>query len=454
MYNINSKWNKTITGIINNISWIIVIAVSVLTVLFTQLGTNHYETGNLSDMYASYETYGKIKKVVAMDIAEGQDNLIFVSMHYQNIIDILYNEISAHETILEQGYEVVDDVQKPLSISRRAYFTSLIEGANESIEQNKKELSLITSRVMAGITENTLIKASGQQFSWVGEYRYDKILQVAATDVYSWVLVLMLAFSASLVKIQGNKTGKNSGFKLVWKTMLRHATLSEKIAPKSVEAEEICIRMNEDELKSRRTKILQRVSLAHEDVFTEEGMFLASPNIAQEDIISYVKNGKTKYKNNPYIKKLIKRQRSAINKLKKMKIKEVHTYILLESKAEAREKYDFGESLKKRDRRTIISNIATSFVTALPMFTAASIFVITDDKNSLLIGGLGILLNFTSLLFNMFSSYDYIVNTWNPNLLKKCDALLSIAIELGVADSTDRNWDETVERELLASQNK
>ena len=153
-------------------------------------------------------------------------------------------------------------------------------------------------------------------------------------------------------------------------------------------------------------------------------------------------------------KKLLKKQKKVVRKLEKYTVKEVHTYILWESKAEAKERFDFGESLRKRDRKTTLINVATSLITALPMFTAVSIFVITKDSTNLLIGGLGIVLNIVSLLFSVFSSYDYIINTWLPGVTKKCDTLLSIAIELGVADDIDKNWDERIEKEAYNTLNK
>ena len=144
----------------------------------------------------------------------------------------------------------------------------------------------------------------------------------------------------------------------------------------------------------------------------------------------------------------MKKQKRVVEKLKKYRIKEVHTYILLESKAEARERFDFGESIKKRDRKTTLTNIVTSLVTVLPMFGAASLFVITENKTNLVIGILGMILNFISLLSNMIGSYDFIINSWGPGILKKCDTLLVIGNQLSLTDEKDNNWDATIEKEM------
>lgn len=449
MYKLNSKWHKFVTGVINNIGWILVILVSVLALVFTQLGTYHKEAGTLTDLYMSYDEYGRIHSV---RVENGEGTTVFIRTHYADQISLLNAEIEVirenQKSYLKiEGNSEEDDAYYNMTLEIKA----LLEERDKYVAERDR----INSGVLKGISSDTRINADNYTIYWIGEYTYDKIISLTTTDIYSWVLVIMLAFSAILVKIQGNKTGKNSGFKLEWKTMARHATLSEKIAPRSKDAEAICVRMNNEELQAKREMKLQYVALKYSDVFSEDGTFLNNPNFVQVEVMSYKKGSRTILKENPYQKKLLKKQKRTVERLKKFKIKEVHTYILLESKAEAKERFDFGESLKARDRRTFWTNIITSFVTVLPMFTAVSVFVVTEDKTNLLVGVLGIILNLISLIFNMFGSYDYIINTWKPGILKKCDLLLSIGIELGVADEVDRNWEANLEKEMLrVNQNK
>jgi len=266
------------------------------------------------------------------------------------------------------------------------------------------------------------------------------------------MLAIMIGASAVVIKVQGNKTGKNSGLRMVWRTTLRHATLSEKIAPKAKEAELICQEMNSDELKLKREERLRYVALKYLDVFDENGTFRNDPQFVEVETEDYkTLRGKTKYRQNKYQKTLRRKQERIVEKLKHYRIKEVHIYILLESKAEAKERFDFGESLKNRDRRTLLANITTSLVVVFPMFGAVSLFVITENSTSLLLGGIGLIVNFIALLFNMFGSYDYILNVWAPGITKKCDTLLLIANRLGLADEKDNKWEETIEKEILTT---
>lgn len=451
MYKINSNWNKFVLGIINNIGWILVIVLTFMTLLFTQLGTFHSESGMLSDLYNSYDEYGKIHSVV---VSNQEGETVSVRRLYSSKIEILSEEIlvltAEAQAYLEQNGEFANDDDAYLDI------VTEINSARQERERYIAERDLIGSGKLQGISLDTRVNAQDLYvLEWIGEYTLDKVVYLAVTDFYSWMMALMLAFSAVVIKIQGARTGKNSGLKMVWKTTLRHATLSEKIAPKAKEAELICQQMNSDELRLRRESKLRYVALKYEDVFNEDGTFLNNPNFVKVAINTYKDiNGKTKYKMNPYQKILLNKQKKMVESLKKYKIKEVHTFILLESKAEAKERFDFGESLKARERRVVFTNILTSLVTVLPMFGAVSLFVLTENNTNLILGILGMTLNFVSLLFNMFSSYDYILNTWAPNILKKCDTLLLIGNQLGLTDEKDNKWDETIEKELLAESKK
>ena len=447
MYRINSNWNKFVLGVINNIGWILVIVLTFMTLLFTQLGTFHPESGMLSDLYNSYDEYGKIHSVVILN-QEGETTS--VRRLYSSKIELLSTEIleltAEAEAYLQQNGELANEDDAYLDI------VTEIDSARQERERYIAERDLIGSGKLQGISLDTRVNTQDlYKLEWVGEYTLDKVLFLAVTDFYSWMMALMLAFSAVVIKIQGARTGKNSGLKMVWKTTLRHATLSEKIAPNAKEAELICQEMNADELRLRRESKLRYVALKYEDVFNEDGTFLNNPNFVKVEITSFKDiNGKTKYKMNPYQKTLLSKQKKAVEALKKYRIKEVHTFVLLESKAEAKERFDFGESLKSRERRVVLTNIFTSLATVLPMFGAVSLFVLTENNTNLILGILGMTLNFVSLLFNMFSSYDYILNTWAPNILKKCDTLLLIGNQLGLTDEKDNKWDESIEKELLA----
>jgi hypothetical protein len=446
MYNFNKGWNKFVVGIINNVGWILVIVLAILTLLFAQLGTWHPESGTLSDLYNSHEEYGNIHGVVVdNDAGETQS----IRAYYSNRIDSLKDEIillrTDAELYLSEGGTVDDGAYVDLA-------NEITAAENERARYNN-ERNLIGKGTLKGIGSDTQINTIGNyNIRWVGEYTYDKILYLAVTDFYSWMMALLIAFSAVVIKVQGNRTGKNSGLKMSWKVTLRHATLSEKIAPKSKDAEEICQQMNEDELLLKREDKLRYVALKYEDVFTKDGTFQNNPNFVEVETTSYkTLGGKTKFKTNKYQKTLHKKQVKMVEFLKKYRIKEVHTYILLESKAEAKERFDFGQSLKTRERKTLVTNIITSLVTVLPMFGAVSLFVLTNNTSNLILGALGMLFNLVALLFNMFGAYDYILNQWTPGVLKKCDTLLVIGNELGITDDQDNNWDATIETEVNAA---
>lgn len=446
MYKINSNWNKFVLGVINNIGWIIVIILSTMTLLFTQLGTWHEETGTIHQIIDSYEEYGKIHHIEILNIdLVPLENKTTVADYYTDLKNEISDKIQAIEV------QLYDYTKYPLNSPSRLIKEKELEGYQSSLDRLNDEIQLIIDGKLQGIEEFSIIAKSDQKFNWVGEYTYNKIFYLATTDFYSWMMALMLAISAIVIKVQGNRTGKNSGLKMVWKTTLRHATLSEKIAPKAKEAELVCQEMNSEELRLQRETKLRYVALKYSDVFDEDGTFLPNPNFVQVETKIYKDSkGNTKYKVNEYQANLLKKQKKMIEHLKKFKIKEVHTYILLESKAESKERFDFGESLKSRDRRVVISNIVTSFATMLPMFGAVSLFVITENGSNLLLGIIGMIINFVALLFNMFSAYDYIINVWAPGVLKKSDTLLVIGNRLNLTDEKDNNWEATIEKELLA----
>lgn len=450
MYTVNKGWGKIVTGVINNMGWIIVIALSTLTLLFTQLDTRHKMDGDLASLYMSYEEYGKISRVKPVDVVIEEDKATTIELYYDGIKDYQYNILRESQDLLD-----LEKQKESPSIVTIRELEGKIDNSELQISNVDKILELIINGKFEGISLDTMINKTNQRFTWTAEYRFNKVIGVATTDVYSWLLAFMLAFSAIIIKIQGNKSGKNSGFKFVWRTTARHARLAEKIAPKAKEAEDLCISMNKDELRIQRENRLRYVAMDYYDVFTEEGTFLKQPKFIEVETDQVIDlKGNVKIVENKYQKKVLKKQLKMVEFLKRYRIKEVHTYVLLESKAEAKEKYDFGESLRSRDRKTTFKNIITSLVTVLPLFTAASVFVVTNDTSNLLVGALGTLFNFVSLLANMFGSYDYILNQWSPSLLKKCDTLLVIANQLGIADEIDNNFDAKIEEELIKASQK
>jgi hypothetical protein len=449
MYKINTKWNSFVLGVINNVGWILVFVLSLMILLFSQLGTWHIESGNLSDLYNSYGEYGSIHQVKVIN-PEGSTT-ISIRSYYSSKLNLISDDIVL---LTEQAKKYIED-NGAASVDDDFYINILkeLQSAQDDRQRYILERDLISSGVLKGISlDNRIDSQDIYDITWIGEYTIDKVFYLAVTDFYSWMMALLIAFSSVIIKVQGSRTGKNSGMKMVWKTTLRHATLSEKIAPRSKDAELICQEMNADELRLRREDRLRYVALKYEDVFRENGTFLNNPNFVKVEVSSYkTLKGKTKYKENKYQKALLIKQKKIVEQLKLFRIKEAHTYILLESKAEAKERFDFGESLKARERKAFLTNVLTSMLTVLPMFGAVSLFVLTENQTNLLIGLLGMVFNLVALLFNMFASFDYIINTWAPNILKKCDTLLVIGNQLGITDDKDNNWDALIEKETLAT---
>ena len=141
MYNINKGWAAFVTGIINNIGWIIVIILSLLTMLFTQLGTWHKEEGGLSDLSSSYEEYGIIHHVTPLDVDLESNDLIKISTYYENSYEELSNKIAAWRQEID-----LENLKPQPSIALIARLETNIANAEASIITNNKELQLIKGR--------------------------------------------------------------------------------------------------------------------------------------------------------------------------------------------------------------------------------------------------------------------------------------------------------------------
>lgn len=448
MYKVNSKINNFVIGVIQNAGWILVVFLTILILVFTQLGTKHERTStSIHDVLIGYETYGKIIEInieIPMDTPELQ--IIRVRDYYSKLINALDEDIRFDQSI-------IDDSTSPNIAKLRAQ--ERIDSNKLLIEQYENEIILIRSGVLTGLNLDTWMAEKDQVFKWIAEYKLDRVLQIVTTDVYSWVLSILLAVSGVVIKIQGVKTGKMSGLRLIWKTTLRHATLSEKLSPLSKQAEKICEEMNEEELYRIREKRLSYVALKYDDVFDEDGKFLSSINFVQPQTISFKTiKGKIKYKEDKYQTKLLKRQQKVVEKLKTYYPVEVHIHNLLETKQIYKERFDLGISIEKYEKQKIAKNIVASLFTITPMIASVSLFVYTANTMNLVIGIIGTLINVSSLLTNMFSSYAFITESYQDALIKKSDILLQIGNVLGITDDKDNNWNQYIEKEELDLERK
>ena len=456
MYKINSGINRFINGVIQNAGWILVIFLTILILVFTQLGTKHnLKSNSIHDVIVSYHEYGNISDVnitIPMDIPEG--DIVRVRDYYAALIDTLDSDI-------EREQAVIDNPNSTNIAKLRAQ--ERIDSNRTLIAQYEAEIILIRSGVLGGLNLDTWMTSKNQEFTWIGEYELNRVVSLVTTDVYSWVMSVLLAVSGIVIKIQGVKTGKMSGLKLIWKTTLRHATLSEKISPYSKQAEAVCEEMNQVELFTIREKRLSYVALKYDDVFTEEGKFRDVINFVKPQVITYkTLKGKTKYREDKYQKKLLKRQRKVVEKLKTYYPVEIHIHNLLETKQVYRERFDLGKSIEQYEKTKNIKNVIASIFTITPMIASVSIFVYSENTMNLIIGIVGTIINVSSLLTNMFASYAFITESYQDALIKKCDLLLQIGNQLRLTDEKDNNWNTYIEEEehkleqqrILAQQQK
>lgn len=441
MYKINSGINRFVTGVIQNAGWILVIFLTVLILVFTQLGTKHSLSSNsIHDVVVSYYEYGNISDVQIIIPDEILDeDITRVRDYYSVLINTLDDDIQREQVI-------IDDPASSNIAKLRAQ--ERIESNQSLIAQYEEEIILIRSGALGGINLDTWITSKNQNFTWTGEYELDRVVKLVTTDVYSWVMSILLAVSGMVIKVQGVKTGKMSGLKLIWKTTLRHATLSEKISPFSKAAEAVCEEMNENELYVIREKRLSYVALKYDDVFDEDGKFKDQINFVKPQTITYkTLSGKTKYRNDKYQIKLLKRQTKVVEKLKTYYPIEVHIHNLLETKQVYKERFDLGKSIEQYEKSKNIRNIITSIFTITPMIASVSIFVYSENTMNLIIGITGTIINVSALLTNMFASYAFITENYQDSLIKKCDLLLQIGNQLRLTDDKDNNWNTYIEEE-------
>lgn len=443
MYKINSKLNKFVYGILQNAGWILVIFLTVLILVFTQLGTQHAKSSSsIHDVVISYRDFGTVydvKVIISDEVLE--EDVIRVRDYYAMLIDQLDADIETDQAI------VINPESSTTAIMRAE---ERIASNTVLISNYETEVVLIRSGALDGLNLDTWMTQKNQQFTWIGEYQLNRIFDIVLVDVYSWVMAVLLAASGIIIKIQGVKTGKMSGLKLIWKTNLRHATLCEKISPHSKQAERVCEAMNEVELYTIREKRLSYVALKYTDVFDENGNFKDVVNFVKPQTMSYRKlSGKQKFRLDRYQQRLLKKQQKVVEKLKRYYPVEVHVHNLLETKQIYKERFDLGMSIQTYEKRKIIKNIFASVLTITPMITAVSVFVYSGNQMNLVIGIVGTIINVTALLTNMFSSYAFITENYQDALIKKSDLLLQIGNELKLTDDKDNNWNTYIEEEEL-----
>ena len=394
----------------------------------------------MHDVIVSYYEYGNISEVnIVIPTETLEEEIIRVRDYYAGLINALDLDIDKEQAI-------IDDPASSNIAKLRAQ--ERIQNDQSLIIQYEEEIRLIRQGAIGGLNLDTWITAKNQEFTWVGEYELDRVISLVTTDVYSWVMSILLAVSGMVIKVQGVKTGKMSGLKLIWKTTLRHATLSEKISPYSKQAEEVCEEMNQNELFTVREKRLSYVALKYDDVFTEDGKFKDVINFVRPQVITYkTLKGKTKYREDKYQKKLLKRQSKVVEKLKTYYPVEIHIHNLLETKQVYKERFDLGVSIDKYEKQKNIKNVITSIFTITPMIASVSIFVYSENTMNLIIGVVGTIINLSSLITNMFASYAFITESYQDALIKKSDLLLQIGNQLNLTDEKDNNWNTYIETE-------
>jgi hypothetical protein len=160
MYKINNRWNGFVTGVINNVGWIIVAIVAIMTLLFTQLGTWHREEGlNIHGLVASHEEYGNIHHVQVLNTDDiSLDDLITIAVYYngtqaldgyEGIITRLITQRESKQTELESLSE---------GSARYLQKEEELKAIDESIQQYNAEYSLIITGELRDINGLTLIR--------------------------------------------------------------------------------------------------------------------------------------------------------------------------------------------------------------------------------------------------------------------------------------------------------
>jgi len=448
MKQITSFWTRLVLGIIQSAGWIITVVLTLSIFVFVNLDIVHrYREGNIeypaltiNEVVDAYREYGKIRVINAKDALNDETTLLYYYDSYTTPLEERLN-------ILQEQVLTETDAYKLVVIQRQ------ISDIETNLEGWRLDKEIIASREIDGLT---LYKQYQNTYELNAEYTLQTAIRVTTTDIYAWILVIMMAVVGVIVKIQGMKQGITSGFKLILPTTLRHATLSEKITPVTKEAEKICDIMNKEELYKYREKKLNVVGLKYQDIFDiESGRFLEIPNLPKiEKLIITDEYGKIRLVKDFERLKLRKQQLKTIRHLRHVKLKEIHIYLLLESTSEYRQRYDFGTSLKTENAKSVVGIIFSSMLLMLPLFTVASLFVYNYNETSLFVALIGTGMNIASMLIQMFSSYNRIVILYQKNIIKKCDSLLLIGNQLSITNENDNNWNKYIEQEIFESKYK
>jgi len=188
MYKINSGINKFISGVIQNAGWLLVIFLTILILVFTQLGTKHnLKSNSLHDVIVSYYEYGNISEVnIVIPTETLEEEIIRVRDYYAGLINALDLDIDKEQAI-------IDDPASSNIAKLRAQ--ERIQNDQSLIIQYEEEIRLIRQGAIGGLNLDTWITAKNQEFTWVGEYELDRVISLVTTDVYSWVMSILLAVS-------------------------------------------------------------------------------------------------------------------------------------------------------------------------------------------------------------------------------------------------------------------
>lgn len=428
--NRKSWLTRTMMWSINNLGWFIIAIMALVILIGSQLGTWHLGEGNIHSLTNSYDEFGIVFNT--KNVIEDADSLsITIGEYYKNLIENISIDLKNEELKLEGD----------ITLLERSLINENINSLTQQLDNYIKERNLIAIGVIKGINLNSPYT---EKYTWVNEYDLtepSRLITLATKDTLAWIFALLLGVMSFLTKREGQKIGQKIGLKDFWTVTMLHSNLASKIAPNMSAAEEICLILNANELKAKRLEILRKVSLEYEDVFKENGTFVNNPNFVKVTINAIPKlNGKIKYKEDKYQKTLFIRQKKAVKKLLKLKIKEVHITSLMEAKNARSERYDFGDSLARKNRKNTLSHAITSLFTMMPLVTATWIFTKQDDPTMLILSISGIIFNFVMMLVYIGTNIVYIADEYIPNINKRNDVLLEIGTNLGILTNRELHW--------------
>lgn len=432
-------WNRIIATFVANITLVIVLSVITLVMVFVLFGTMHtHENVSLESVLDAYDEYGNngVSWIRLINKNELEDPYTMtISGYFEGVIANAENDYS---TINLQRQELVDEdpVANAFAITQ---LERKLQNLSSTIETATRRLENISK--VSGLEENSPYYPDAR-YNFIGEYKDpSKWIYIAVVDSYAWLMAVLFAVAALILKLTGGFSGIRSGKQSIRHARKRHSIYSAKVSSRQQDAEKICFEMNFEQRKTECSNRLAKVSLKYEDVFDKNGVFLPSPNLIKVQLIEEIQSdGSTKYRQNAYEKATLKRQKATIKKLQKLKLKEVHIHNLLQSTEDTKERFDYGPTIAGFTAKTVAINILTSMATVIPLFGVAAILVFQPTMTNIVLGIAGSLAGLVGMFWNAASNHNFIENRWAPFLQKKSDDLSTICQKLGLLDEAEAEY--------------